>query len=119
MKLFLEQFGIPTCVLNSELPASSRCRAVLQFNNGAYDIIIASDEKVLEEVKTYTHNKKLHFMSYFIYHILHYILLYHTVYCILLSFTATCDKNEKEQTKERQRIGRSARYRFPIRVQRN
>lgn len=50
LKLFLEQFGIPTCVLNSELPASSRCRAVTQFNSGNYDIIIASDEKALEEV---------------------------------------------------------------------
>ncbi|XP_011058699.1 PREDICTED: probable ATP-dependent RNA helicase DDX56 isoform X3 [Acromyrmex echinatior] len=49
LKLFLEQFGIPTCVLNSELPATSRCRAVSQFNNGTYDIIIASDEKILEE----------------------------------------------------------------------
>ncbi|KAK0093277.1 hypothetical protein PV326_013911 [Microctonus aethiopoides] len=49
LKLFLEQFGIPTCVLNSELPATSRCRAVTQFNTGTYDIIIASDEKALEE----------------------------------------------------------------------
>ncbi|XP_014478968.1 PREDICTED: probable ATP-dependent RNA helicase DDX56 [Dinoponera quadriceps] len=49
LKLFLEQFGIPTCVLNSELPATSRCRAVTQFNSGTYDIIIASDEKALEE----------------------------------------------------------------------
>lgn len=49
LKLFLEQFGIPTCVLNSELPATSRCRAVSQFNSGTYDIIIASDEKILEE----------------------------------------------------------------------
>lgn len=49
LKLFLEQFGIPTCVLNSELPALSRCRAVTQFNSGTYDIIIASDEKSLEE----------------------------------------------------------------------
>lgn len=54
LKLFLEQFGIPTCVLNSELPATSRCRAVTQFNSGTYDIIIASDEKALEEVR----NKK-------------------------------------------------------------
>ncbi|XP_015523146.1 probable ATP-dependent RNA helicase DDX56 [Neodiprion lecontei] len=49
LKLFLEQFGIPTCVLNSELPASARCRAVTYFNSGTYDIIIASDEKALEE----------------------------------------------------------------------
>lgn len=49
LKLFLEQFGIPTCVLNSELPATSRCRAVTQFNSGTYDIIVASDEQALEE----------------------------------------------------------------------
>ncbi|KAK2587717.1 hypothetical protein KPH14_003830 [Odynerus spinipes] len=49
LKLFLEQFGIPTCVLNSELPAVSRCRAITQFNSGTYDIIIASDEKALDE----------------------------------------------------------------------
>ncbi|KAI4495366.1 hypothetical protein M0802_008756 [Mischocyttarus mexicanus] len=49
LKLFLEQFGIPTCVLNSELPAVSRCRAITQFNSGTYDIIIASDEKALNE----------------------------------------------------------------------
>ncbi|XP_014616451.1 PREDICTED: probable ATP-dependent RNA helicase DDX56 [Polistes canadensis] len=49
LKLFLEQFGIPTCVLNSELPSISRCRAITQFNCGIYDIIIASDEKALEE----------------------------------------------------------------------
>lgn len=64
LKLFLEQFGIPTCVLNSELPATSRCRAVSQFNNGAYDIIIASDEKVLEEVNSYACNKKLYLVSF-------------------------------------------------------
>lgn len=50
LKLFLEQFGIPSCILNSELPAVSRCRAVTQFNSGTYDIIIASDEKSLDEV---------------------------------------------------------------------
>ncbi|XP_076175161.1 putative ATP-dependent RNA helicase DDX56 [Ptiloglossa arizonensis] len=49
LKLFLEQFGVPTCVLNSELPAVSRCRAVTQFNSGTYDIIIASDEQSLDE----------------------------------------------------------------------
>ncbi|XP_049839187.1 probable ATP-dependent RNA helicase DDX56 isoform X2 [Schistocerca gregaria] len=49
LKLFLEQFGIPTCVLNSELPANVRCHSVNQYNNGVYDVIIASDEKALEE----------------------------------------------------------------------
>ena len=45
LKLFLEQFGVKTCVLNSELPIASRCHVVQQFNTGIYDIIIASDEK--------------------------------------------------------------------------
>lgn len=61
LKLFLEQFGIPTCVLNSELPASSRCRAVMQFNTGTYDIIIASDEQALEEVNFLFLNDKIFF----------------------------------------------------------
>ncbi|TKX27175.1 ATP-dependent RNA helicase dbp9 [Elsinoe australis] len=44
LKLFLEQFGIRSCVLNSELPANSRIHAVEEFNRNVYDIIIASDE---------------------------------------------------------------------------
>ncbi|XP_062565145.1 probable ATP-dependent RNA helicase DDX56 [Armigeres subalbatus] len=44
LKLFLEQFGIRSCILNSELPAKIRCHTVNQFNQGLYDIIIASDE---------------------------------------------------------------------------
>jgi ATP-dependent RNA helicase DDX56/DBP9 len=44
LKLFLEQFGIRSCVLNSELPASSRCHIVQQYNEGVYDLIIATDE---------------------------------------------------------------------------
>lgn len=49
VKLYLEQFGIRSCVLNSELPATIRCHSVNQFNQGVYDIIVASDEKALEE----------------------------------------------------------------------
>ena len=44
-----EQFGIPVCVLNSELPTASRCHIVSQFNKGIYDVIVASDEKFLTE----------------------------------------------------------------------
>ena len=61
LKLFLEQFSIKSCVLNSELPLNSRyvncmnvnaCRnlqrsryhVVQEFNKGVYDYIIASDE---------------------------------------------------------------------------
>jgi ATP-dependent RNA helicase DDX56/DBP9 len=44
LKLFLEQFGIRSCILNSELPVNSRIHVVEEFNRGVYDIIIASDE---------------------------------------------------------------------------
>uniref|UniRef100_A0A3P9MDM7 Probable ATP-dependent RNA helicase DDX56 n=1 Tax=Oryzias latipes TaxID=8090 RepID=A0A3P9MDM7_ORYLA len=47
LKLFLEQFSIPACVLNSELPVQSRCHIITQFNQGFYDIIIATDEQSL------------------------------------------------------------------------
>ncbi|KAL8920319.1 MAG: hypothetical protein Q9172_004551 [Xanthocarpia lactea] len=44
LKLFLEQFGIKSCILNSELPVNSRSHVVEEFNKNIYDIIIASDE---------------------------------------------------------------------------
>ena len=44
LKLFLEQFGIKSCVLNSELPVNSRIHVVEEFNKDIYDIIIAADE---------------------------------------------------------------------------
>jgi ATP-dependent RNA helicase DDX56/DBP9 len=44
LKLYLEQFGTKSCILNSELPANSRIHVVEEFNKGIYDIIIASDE---------------------------------------------------------------------------
>ncbi|XP_037091513.1 probable ATP-dependent RNA helicase DDX56 [Pollicipes pollicipes] len=49
LKLYFEQFGIPACALSSELPANSRSHILSQFNDGAYDIIIASDERFLDE----------------------------------------------------------------------
>ncbi|XP_044273324.1 probable ATP-dependent RNA helicase DDX56 isoform X2 [Varanus komodoensis] len=49
LKLFLEQFSIPACVLNSELPVQSRCHIISQFNKGIYDYIIATDEQDLAE----------------------------------------------------------------------
>ena len=49
LKLYLEQFGINACVLNSELPQSSRWHTVQQFNMGFYNIIIASDDRHLDE----------------------------------------------------------------------
>ena len=44
LKLYLEQFGTKSCVLNSELPVNSRIHVVEEFNKNVYDIIIASDE---------------------------------------------------------------------------
>ena len=67
MKLYLEQFNIPCCVLNSELPVATRLHTVThvlrswqkcdsdipsqveQFNKGVYNVIVAADEKVLDE----------------------------------------------------------------------
>ncbi|KAH0622988.1 hypothetical protein JD844_030873 [Phrynosoma platyrhinos] len=49
LKLFLEQFSIPACVLNSELPVKSRCHIISQFNKGFYDYIIATDEQDLAD----------------------------------------------------------------------
>jgi ATP-dependent RNA helicase DDX56/DBP9 len=44
LKLYLEQFGIKSCVLNSELPVNSRIHIVEEFNKNVYDIVIATDE---------------------------------------------------------------------------
>lgn len=52
IKLFLEQFGVKTCILNPELPVASRCHVVDMFNRGSYDTIIASDEKCAEDPNT-------------------------------------------------------------------
>lgn len=44
LKLFLGQFGIKTCVVNSELPLASRYHVVEEFNRGVYDVVVATDE---------------------------------------------------------------------------
>ncbi|KAF9070009.1 P-loop containing nucleoside triphosphate hydrolase protein [Rhodocollybia butyracea] len=49
LKLFLEQFSIKSCVLNSELPLNSRYHTVQEFNKGVYDYIIATDESGAQE----------------------------------------------------------------------
>ncbi|KAK7083312.1 putative ATP-dependent RNA helicase ddx56, partial [Halocaridina rubra] len=48
LRMFLGQYGISSCILNSELPVTSRLHIIDQFNDGLYDIIIASDEQTLE-----------------------------------------------------------------------
>ncbi|KAI5956840.1 DBP9 [Candida jiufengensis] len=49
LKLFLEQFGIRCCILNSELPINSRLHIVQEFNKNVYNLLIATDEKSLEK----------------------------------------------------------------------
>lgn len=44
LKLFLEQFGIRSCILNPEVPVNSRIHVVEEFNKNIYEIIIATDE---------------------------------------------------------------------------
>lgn len=44
LKLFLGQFGVKVCVVNSELPLASRYHVVEEFNRGVYDVIVATDE---------------------------------------------------------------------------
>lgn len=44
VKLFLEQFGVKTCVVNAELPLASRYHVVEEFNRGVYDVVVATDE---------------------------------------------------------------------------
>jgi ATP-dependent RNA helicase DDX56/DBP9 len=44
LRLFFEQFGIRSTILNSELPVNSRIHVVEEFNRNVYDILIASDE---------------------------------------------------------------------------
>ncbi|OAF66972.1 ATP-dependent RNA helicase DBP9, partial [Intoshia linei] len=46
LKLFLSQFGISCCVLNSMMPVNSRLHVLEQFNIGLYSTIIASDESI-------------------------------------------------------------------------
>nr|XP_058973440.1 probable ATP-dependent RNA helicase DDX56 [Pocillopora verrucosa] len=58
LKLFLEQFSIKACVLNSELPHNSRLHIVEEFNRDIYDYIIASDESVFDAVATPSVNVK-------------------------------------------------------------
>ncbi|KAL3682380.1 hypothetical protein R1sor_000402 [Riccia sorocarpa] len=44
LKLFLEQFGIKSAVLNAELPQNSRLHILKEFNVGLFDYLIATDD---------------------------------------------------------------------------
>ena len=49
LKLFLEQFGIRCCILNSELPINSRLHIVEEFNKNVYHLLIATDDISVEK----------------------------------------------------------------------
>ncbi|GMM35859.1 ATP-dependent DNA/RNA helicase [Saccharomycopsis crataegensis] len=44
LKLFLEQFGVKSCILNSELPINSRLHIIDQYNKNYYNLLIATDD---------------------------------------------------------------------------
>ncbi|BHF59983.1 Probable ATP-dependent RNA helicase ddx56 [Sparganum proliferum] len=50
LRIFLEEFGVQTVILNSELPVATRCHTVQQFNRGLYDYLLATDENDSTEV---------------------------------------------------------------------
>ncbi|KAF6140316.1 hypothetical protein GIB67_031072 [Kingdonia uniflora] len=53
LKLFLEQFGIRSAVLNAELPENSRLHILEEFNAGLFDHLIAIDDcKIREKEQT-------------------------------------------------------------------
>nr|PNR26174.1 hypothetical protein PHYPA_030748 [Physcomitrium patens] len=53
LKLFLEQFGIKSAVLNGELPQNSRLHILQQFNVGLFEHLIATDDgKSLQPVSS-------------------------------------------------------------------
>lgn len=44
LKLFLEQFGVRSAVLNAQLPQNSRLHILQEFNLGLFDYLIATDD---------------------------------------------------------------------------
>ena len=63
MKLFLKQFGVGAVILSSELDAKSRQNAVLQFNKGKYDVLIANDQADIDEEIVEGENEKVTFSA--------------------------------------------------------
>ncbi|XP_077238452.1 P-loop containing nucleoside triphosphate hydrolases superfamily protein [Tasmannia lanceolata] len=48
LRLFLEQFGIRSAVLNAELPQNSRLHILEEFNAGLFDYLIATDDSQIK-----------------------------------------------------------------------
>ncbi|XP_074581377.1 DEAD-box ATP-dependent RNA helicase 16 [Curcuma longa] len=49
IRLFLEQFGIRSAVLNAELPQNSRLHILEEFNAGVFDYLVAADDSQTKE----------------------------------------------------------------------
>ncbi|KAL5988303.1 DEAD-box ATP-dependent RNA helicase 16 [Asimina triloba] len=49
LKLFLEQFGIKSAILNAELPQNSRLHILKEFNAGLFNYLIATDDSDTKE----------------------------------------------------------------------
>uniref|UniRef100_A0A251TQ79 RNA helicase n=1 Tax=Helianthus annuus TaxID=4232 RepID=A0A251TQ79_HELAN len=58
LKLFLEQFGIKSAVLNAELPVNSRLHILEGFNAGLFDYLIATDDSETKEKEQTDAEKK-------------------------------------------------------------
>ncbi|KAL2551676.1 DEAD-box ATP-dependent RNA helicase 16 [Forsythia ovata] len=58
LKLFFEQFGIKSAVLNAELPQNSRLHILEEFNAGLFDYLIAND--VNQSIATGQNDKESH-----------------------------------------------------------
>ena len=57
----MKQFGVGAVILSSELDAKSRQNAVLQFNKGKYDVLIANDQADIDEEIVEGENEKVTF----------------------------------------------------------
>lgn len=60
LKLFLEQFGIKSTVLNAELPQNSRLHIIEGFNAGLFDYMIATDVGQQEKEPSYQGDQHKH-----------------------------------------------------------
>ena len=59
----MKQFGVGAVILSSELDAKSRQNAVLQFNKGKYDVLIANDQADIDEEIVEGENEKVTFSA--------------------------------------------------------
>lgn len=59
----MKQFGVGAVILSSELDAKSRQNAVLQFNKGKYDVLIANDQADIDEEIVEGENGKVTFSA--------------------------------------------------------